>query len=96
LEEGLEETLTINRLGLHEELIKSLSSTNLIESCFSGVENCIKRVKRWGGAEMFLRWTAAGLLFAEASFRKIRGVRHLHQLVAALKNHSIDTQQAVA
>ena len=32
LEEGLEETLTITRLGLHESLVKTFSSTNLIES----------------------------------------------------------------
>jgi putative transposase len=96
LEEGLEETITLNRLGLHEDLIKSLSSTNLIESCFSGVEDTIKRVKRWRDAEMFLRWMGAGLLFAESRFRKIRGFRHFPQLIAALNNHSIDTHQIAA
>lgn len=83
LEEGLEETLTVTRLGLNEELIKTFASTNLIESCFSQSEQVTRRVKRWRGGEMFLRWTGAALLFAEKGFRKVRGYRHLKLLKAA-------------
>jgi hypothetical protein len=35
IEEGLEETLTVNRLALPEELRSVFASTNMIESCFS-------------------------------------------------------------
>ena len=96
LEEGLAETLTITRLGLHEDLIKTFASTNLIESCFSRTEEFTRRVKRWRSGEMFLRWSGAALLFAEKGFRKVRGYRHLHQLSAALQNLTFDSNQVAA
>ncbi len=96
LEEGLEETLTVTRLGLHEDLIKTFASTNLIESCFSRTEEFTRRVKRWRSGEMFLRWSGAALLFAEKGFRKVRGYRHLHQLSASLKNQIFDGTQIAA
>lgn len=96
LEEGLEETLTVTRLGLHEDLIKTFASTNLIESCFSRTEQLTGRVKRWRSGEMFLRWTGAALLFAEKGFRKVRGYRHLHQLTTSLKNQFLDGDQMAA
>jgi putative transposase len=96
LEEGLEETLTVTRLGLHEDLIKTFASTNLIESCFSRTEQLTGRVKRWRSGEMFLRWTGAALLFAEKGFRKVRGYRHLHQLSSSLKNQFLDGGQIAA
>jgi len=87
LEEGLEETLTLHRLGINELLRASLSSTNLIESCFSRTEDWTRRVKRWRNGKMVLRWGAAALLVAEAGFRRIRGHAHLAQLKAALVTH---------
>ena len=47
LEEGLEETLTVTRLGLPEALVRTFSPTNLIESCFARTEAWTRRVKRW-------------------------------------------------
>jgi putative transposase len=96
LEEGLEETLTVIRLGLHEDLIKTFASTNLIESCFSRTEELTRRVKHWRNGEMFLRWSGAALLFAEKGFRKVRGYRHLHHLSAFLKNQTFDSGQVAA
>ena len=96
LEEGLEETLTLTRLGLHPDLLKTFASTNLIESCFSRTEDFSRRVKRWRNGKMFIRWTAAALLFAEKGFRKVRGYRHLAQLKQALQNHNLDDQQIAA
>jgi transposase-like protein len=87
LEEGLEETLTLHRLGINERLRKSLSSTNLIESCFARTEAWTRRVKRWRNARMVMRWGAAALLVAEAGFRRIKGHAHLPQLKAALVAH---------
>jgi len=65
LREGLEETLTLARLDLPETLERVLSSTNLIENLFSRVRDLARRVKRWQGGTMILRWTAAGALEAE-------------------------------
>ena len=77
LAEALEETLTLHRLKLPDQLSRSLSSTNLIESCFSRTESWTRRVKRWRGAHIVMRWGAAALLVAEQGFRRIRGYRHL-------------------
>jgi transposase-like protein len=85
LAEGLEETLTIHRLGVSERLRMTLFSTNPIESALSVVGNKCGRVKRWRGGDMKLRWVSSGLLFAEGQFRKVKGYRDLPQLVAAIK-----------
>jgi putative transposase len=89
LREGLEETLTVMRLDLPESLERVLSSTNLIENLFSRVREIARRVKRWQGGTMILRWTAAGVLEAERSFRKVAGYRGLPKLLAALRAHDL-------
>lgn len=89
LEEGLEETLTLHRLGLPESLRKSLQSTNLIESALSVAADVTRRVKRWRGGDMRLRWSAAGLLQAEQNFRRIRGYRMMAKLLAALDRSDV-------
>jgi putative transposase len=87
LREGLEETLTVIRLGLPENLERVLSSTNLIENLFSRVREIGRRVKRWQNGTMVLRWTAAGVLEAERGFRKLAGYRATATLIAALRAH---------
>jgi len=61
-----------------------LSSTNLIENLFSRVREIARRVKRWQGGSMILRWTAAGVLEAARHFRKVAGYRALPRLAAVL------------
>ena len=73
LREGLDETLTVIRLGLPENLERVLSSTNLIENLFSRVRDIGRRVRRWQSGTMVLRWSATGVLEAERSFRRIVG-----------------------
>src|ERR1700680_1311168 len=92
LREGLDETLTMMRLGLPENLERVLSSTNLIENLFSRVREIGRRVKRWQSGTMVLRWTAAGVLEAERGFRKVTGYRAMPALVTALRAH--DTNSA--
>jgi putative transposase len=87
LREGLEETLTVMRLGLPDNLERVLSSTNLIENLFGRVREIGRRVKRWQSGTMVLRWTAAGVLEAERGFRKVVGYRAMPILVAALRAH---------
>lgn len=87
LEEGMEETLTIRRLGLHDKLVRTFSSTNLIESCFARTQSWTSRVKRWRGGSMVLRWGAAALLYAEKGFHRVRGREHMSQLLEALQRH---------
>lgn len=92
LREGLEETLTVMRLGLPENLERVLSSTNLIENLFGRVREIGRRVKRWHNGTMVLRWTAAGVLEAERGFRKLTGYRAMPILVAALRAHDVQLE----
>jgi putative transposase len=89
LEEGLEETLTVHRLGVGDLLRRSLATTNPIESCFSTVEEVTRKVKRWRSGDQALRWTATGLLEAEGKFRRVRGYRELEGLHRRLNPHCI-------
>jgi transposase-like protein len=84
LEEGMEETLTIHKLGLPDILRKSLSSTNMIESTYSRYRHVTRNVKRWKSVEQKKRWAATALLEAERSFRRIKGFKSISVLVAAL------------
>ena len=95
LEEGMEETLTVHRLGVGGLLRGSLASTNPIESCFSIVEKVARNVKRWRAGNQALRWTATGLLEAEKKFRKVKGYRALEALQRKL-NPSLTQQAQVA
>jgi len=83
--EGLEETLTVQRLGISHTLGRSLSNTNLIESCFAQAAHRTRRVKRWDGPKMILRWTASALLSGEKNFRRINGCEQLNALEKILR-----------
>jgi putative transposase len=85
LREGLEETLTLTRLGVRGNLKRTLGSTNPCESMIEIVRRTQRNVKRWSSGEMALRWTAAGMLEAERQFRKIIGYRDLATLVLAIE-----------
>jgi putative transposase len=96
LREGMEETLTLTRLGVSGNLKRTLESTNPCESMIEIVRRTQRNVKRWSSGEMALRWTAAGMLEAERQFRKIIGYRDLATLVVAIerandrRRHAID------
>ena len=85
--EGLDEILTVIRLGLPAELRRSLACTNAIENALGTVRTVQRNVKRWRNAEMALRWTAAGLLEAKKTFRKLKAYRQLPILRTALQEH---------
>jgi transposase-like protein len=88
LREGLEETLTVQRLNLPQALNRLLSNTNLIENCFSQAAHRTHQVKRWDGPRMIMRWTAAALLAAEKNFRRIKGCEQLNLLEKVLQELS--------
>ena len=85
LREGLEETLTLTRLGIRGQLKRTLESTNPIESMIEIVRRTSRNVKRWQSGDMCLRWTAAGMLEAERQFRKIIGYSDLAKLAIAVE-----------
>ncbi len=85
LNEGLQETLTLTRLGIRGGLKKTLASTNPIESTIEIVRRTSRNVKRWQSGDMCLRWTAAGMLEAETQFRKVVGYIDLAKLAVAVE-----------
>ena len=85
LREGMEETLTVTRLGITGKLKRTLQSTNPCESMISTVRAINRNVKNWSSGEMCLRWTAAGMLEAETRFRKVEGYRGLANLAVAIE-----------
>jgi transposase-like protein len=92
LEEGLEETITVVRLKLPEQLRQTLATTNPIESALSVVRTLTARVKRWRDGDMRHRWCTAGLLRAEEKFNRIKGYRQMPQLLAVLDAALLDTK----
>jgi transposase-like protein len=96
LREGMEETFTINRLGISPMLRKCLATTNLMESLFSGVAARTGRVTHWRSGEMVLRWAAAGALETEKNFRRIIGFRDLWMLKAALDDDQTSDEKAAS
>lgn len=88
LREGLPEMFTVARLGIDSRLAKSLTTSNPIESMISIARTTNRNVTRWKDGHMVLRWTAAGMLNAERSFRRIKGYKQMPQLVSALHRHA--------
>jgi transposase-like protein len=86
LEEGMEETLTVHKLNVPDQLRRTLSSTNVIESAFSIVETVCRNVKRWRDGDHIERWVGSGLLVAERQFRKVIGFRQIPLLLSSLAN----------
>jgi putative transposase len=86
--EGLEQMFTVARLGIDGRLAKTLTTSNPVESMISIARTTNRNVTRWRDGQMVLRWTAAGMLNAERSFRRIKGYKQMPQLVAALKRHA--------
>ena len=96
LEEGLEETLTLHRLGVFPELGTSFKTTNLIESVMARVEARTRRVNRWKTSDQKLRWCASALLALENQFRRVKGYVHLPLLERALEAKITPSASAAA
>lgn len=100
LREGLEETLTVQRLGIDGALYLTLRSTNPIENLNGAVAHHTRNVKRWRDGQMVLRWVGAALLQATSGFRRVRGMRDMPKLCAALDRHygarSVNSERQVA
>ncbi len=96
LDEGLEETLTLHRLGLVEILGRSFTTTNLIENLNSQLVKYLRKVKRWINSEMKSRWVAVALLEIENKMRRINNYDKLPLLRTAIKSELNIKQQKVA
>jgi transposase-like protein len=98
LKEGLEETLTVLKLGLTDALRRFFSTTNAIENLMGSIRKATRNVKRWRTDKMARRWVTIGIERARTNFRSIKGHKSLPLLVAALRVHAktLDLQEQVS
>jgi hypothetical protein len=85
LREGLDETLTVIRLGLPTTLSRTFATTNAIENMNGTLRRVIRNVKRWRGESMILRWVALGIDESQRGFRRVKGHGQMSTLLAALR-----------
>lgn len=85
LEEGLEETLTLHRLGLFEKLGTSFKTTNVIESIQARLAQYTDKVDYWRNSDQKQRWVAAALCDLEPRLRRVRGMKYLPELRLAIQ-----------
>ena len=82
--EGLDEMLTVTRLGLPPELRRSLACTNIIENVMGTLRRVCRNVKYWRSPSMALRWAGAAMQEAAKGFRRLKAHKQLPLLKAAL------------
>ena len=85
IREGMDDTLTVMRLKVAPVLLKSICTTNPIESLNDTLRSVAHRVKRWRGGKMVLRWVVSGAIEGEKKFRRLRGYREMPGLLSALE-----------
>jgi len=85
LREGMDETLTVHRLGIGGLLRETLSSTNALESANSLCRQTIRRATNIQDGAMAIRHAVAGFVEAERHFHRVRGYRDIPNLIAAIR-----------
>ena len=85
LDEGMEETLMLQRLGMFEKLGKSFKTTNCIENVNKSLGVYTDRVDRWQNSDQRQRWVATALLEIEPRLNCVMGHEHLKELREAMK-----------
>ena len=73
--EGIDEMLTVTRLGLPRELRRSLACTNISENVIGTVRTVCRNVKYWRSPSMALRWAAAAMQEANQGLPSIEGIQ---------------------
>jgi len=98
MEEGFEETLTVQRLGVAKGLRKTLKTTNVIESVLALVSQKTDKIDYWKNSDQKQRWVATALLDIEGRLNRVNGYRHLKSLRIALQREIMQAKgkEAVA
>ena len=86
MEEGMEETLTLHRLGLIDDFRRSFATTNCIESLNSQIEKYLRKVKHWKTSTQKYRWVASALLDIEIRMRKVDNCSKLSEMRSKIKH----------
>lgn len=85
LQEGLEETLTLHRLGLYDRFGRSFATTNAIENLNSQIEKYLRKVKHWKTSSQRYRWAASALYEIEHRMRKVNNFKNLNEMREVLR-----------
>ena len=93
LEEGLEETLTLHKLGLFTKLGRSFKTTNCIENVNKGLATYTERVTYWQNSDQRQRWVGTAMLEIEPGLRKVMGHKFLGELRMAMKTFVAEEKQ---
>ena len=98
LEEGLEDILTLHRIGLNEDFSISFATTNCIENLNSQIGKYLNKVKFWKNSKERYRWTAAAMLEIEVKMRKVNNFKNLDKMQKAIKKeiHKRTSQQGIS
>ena len=87
LEEGGEQLIALQMLGVPATLHRTLLSTNAIENAMLNIRRRMSKVNRWQAkTDMAERYLASGILYAETTFRRIVGCQELPKLIEGLDN----------
>jgi putative transposase len=96
LAEGMEETLTMQRLEVPDPIRRTLRTTNAIESLFSISARYRRNVKRWTNARQAERWIGVSLAEAEKCFHRIKGYRDIQKLINILNTNEEPTTTKIS
>jgi putative transposase len=86
LREGLEEILTLHRLGVFAKLGRSFKTTNCLENVNGLIEDRCAKVDCWKNSNQRQRWLAAALADIEPRLRTVVGYRQLGALRDAVQH----------
>lgn len=96
LDEGLDETLTLHRLGLFEKLGRSFKTTNCLENVNKGLARYTDRVDRWHNSNQRQRWVATAMVEIEPGLNKVQGYKFLGELRRAMGALKVGEQTVAA
>jgi len=82
--EGLEETLTLQKLGMNALFARSLGTTNRIENLNRTMERFTRNVSYWSGSDQRLRWAALAVMHHETRMNKLGNYHALDDLSEAI------------
>lgn len=95
LEEGLEQTLTLHKLGLFSKLGESFKTTNCIESVNRQLGTHTDRVDHWQNSDQRQRWVATAMLEIEPRLRTVKGHKFMNELRVAMKKFVNNNEQNI-
>ena len=74
--EGLQETLTLHRLGMADKLCKSLDYTNIVENLKGSMKARLGKIRRGTDSNHYHRWIAVATTECESKRKKIKNANY--------------------